>query len=560
MRDVYLLQFGFKASKHIQNLHFFHGVYWSAVLRELLRKHVPAEYGSKDFLDKMGIFPLPVLNGITELNPGDMLYYNLILPVEFKSLLLKSMEALLANHYREFRFPGYSYIRPGENVSFAELKCLLSGNSDPEKWLPLDSAYIDRESAAMHEQTELSLVFHSPLRMHRPGKSDERPWLDARYWNTQFLLERLNESLLAGIPSGELDKVQTLEQGLVWIKAFDADVPLGGICGAVKLHLPQNPALRRMLVQGQYLGLGKNRSLGFGFYYLAESAMNPLARCPQQATTLLGKSAEPGLLAATLEKLDSDSPGPDGLTSADLKLNKDEYLHALSSSLADGIYLPGAVKKICLTDESGKERTIEIRNAMERHLLKALHEVLYTATDEQFDFCVYAFRQGHGYLDAVRSVLRGFKQGFQSGLAADIDAFFDSIPPPILELQLLGLLGPDPILKLLNTVIHLRPLGLEQGNPLSPLLANLYLLPLDRELIRTGFHYVRYADDLVLLDKKNADAQKLEALVSEVLSLLKLRLHPEQIATFKSGDSITFRGCRINRSGFTEVPCKNSAT
>ena len=105
MRNVYLLRFGFRVKRGIAGLHFFHGVYWSAIIRELLRGHVPSEYGSKDFLDRMGIYPLPILNGITELSPDDMLYYNLILPVEFKPLLLKSMESLLKNRYREFRFP-----------------------------------------------------------------------------------------------------------------------------------------------------------------------------------------------------------------------------------------------------------------------------------------------------------------------------------------------------------------------------------------------------------------------------------------------------------------------
>ena len=553
MRNVYLLRFGFRVKRSIAGLHFFHGVYWSAIIRELLRGHVPPEYGSKDFLDRMGIYPLPILNGITELSPDDMLYYNLILPVEFKPLLLKSMESLLKNRYREFRFPAYSYIRPGDNVSFAELTCLLSGNSEAEKWVPLDSGYTSREVAALQSSRELTLVLHNPLRMHRPNKSKERPWLDARYWDTSFFLSRLNECLLAGIPQSNLDKVRALERGLAWIDVHDADLPLGGVCGGLKLEVPDNPALRKMLVEGQYTGLGKNRSLGMGFYYLAESTMNPLFQCPAQAHTLLAQAARPKLLAATFEALDNDSSGPDGLTAADLKLNKDEYLSSLQLSLQKGCYTPGPVKQFKLVNELGKERTIETRNIMERHLLKALYEVLYQATDEQQDFCVYAYRKGRGYLDAVRAVVRGFKQGFQCGLAADIEAYFDSISPSVLELQMLGLLGSDPILALVNKVIHLRPLGLEQGNPLSPLLANLYLLPLDRELKRTGFHYVRYADDFVLLDKSNPDAERLSSLIHEVLAPLKLRLGRAKTQAFTPQEEITFLGCRINGNGFVQL-------
>lgn len=550
MREVYLLQFGFKVSKAIKNLQFFHGVYWSAVLRELLRKQIPAEYGSKDFLDKMGIYPIPVLNGLTELQTDAYLYYNLILPIEFKQLLLNCMEYLLKNKYREFNFPVYSSIKPGENISFAQLRCLLSGESDPAKWKPLDMSYIHCEQDSLKNHSELTVVFHTPLRLHRSGKSDDRQWADTRYWDTGFFLSKLNESLFAGIPMADIASVQTVDRGLLWIDAYDGYAPLGGLCGAIRLRLPDGDAIRRMLVQGQYCGLGKNRSLGFGFYHLGESELNPLFQCPQQAETLLAKAADISLLSRVLDELDADSAGPDGLCAGDLKQNRGEYLHSASINLAKGSYLPGEVKRISISDDNGKQREINIRNIMERHMLRALQSILYDATDKQFDICAYAFRKGKGYLDAVRATQKGLKKGFKTGVAADIEACFDSIPPAALALLMWGLLGCDPIRPVINKVISLREMGLEQGNPLSPLLANIYLMPLDREFRRTGYHYVRYADDFVVLDKLNQDSDKLMQTVEDVLSTLKLRLHPDKTEVLSPESEFTFLGCRISNSGY----------
>jgi CRISPR-associated endonuclease Cas1 len=553
MREVYLLQFEFLVTGQIKHLHFYHGVYWSAIIREILRRHIPEEYGHANFLDKLGIHPLPVLNGITDAAAGATLCYNLILPVEHKGILLKAMSKLLKNNYKDCFFPAYSFIIPGKNIRLQNLKCLLSGQTAPEQWTALDNEYIKKEAAALKSLPELTLVFHTPLRMQRPGKSRERPWLDATYWDTGFYLQRVNEYLGTGIAGTELIAVETVGQGLVWLNVYDADLPLGGICGAVKIRVPDNEKLLQMLVEGQYRGPGKNRSLGLSFYRLAESNLNPLSRLPDNSVNLLQQAADKTFLTELLAELNSESAGPDNLTASDLRQNRDEYLEVVHNCLQEKEFVPGPVRTITIINETGKERRLEVRNIMERHLLQAIAKTVYRATDELIDFCVYAYRNGRGYLDAAGAVLKGFQNGFESGVGADIDTFFDSIDPDILDLQLTGLFSPDPVLDLLRKVIHLKEKGLEQGNPLSPLLSNLYLIPLDCELKRTGFHYVRYADDFVLLDKTQPDPEKLLTLIAKTLDLLHLKLSADKITTFTVSDEITYLGCRISSKGYVQI-------
>ncbi len=547
MQEVYLLQFEFAVTQEVSGLHFYQGVYWSAILREFLRKYIPPQFEQWDFLDKMAIVPLAVSKGIKAYAVGDSIYFNLILPTEHREVLLNAMRNIITNKYHDLSFPAHSRFFPGKNVRLNGIKCLLSNESKPENWKPLTSSYLAQETETIKKHKELTLVFFSPLRMSRPGKTKDRPWMDPTYWDSRFLIQHLSESLAAGIPDYEIDQVETLNRGLCWVDVYDGASPLAGMCGAVQLRLPASERLCRLLVEGQYTGMGKNRSLGLGFYYLAESRHNPLLKLPDNALTLLHKAADKELLGRLLENLDSDSTGPDQLSAADLKLNAEGYLNVLQQCIAAGTYIPGATKKVCLHSPEGKERWIEIRNIRERHLLQAIASTLYDAIDEQIPYSVYAYRKGKGYLDAVQAVQNGFGKGFLSAIVSDIAAYFDSIDTEILRLQLLGLFGPDPILNIINIVVKLREQGIEQGNPLSPLLSNIHLLPLDRELGRTGRHYVRYADDFVLMDKGQADADKLLLLITKTLALLNLQLSTDKTTIFSKENEITFLGCRIGR-------------
>jgi len=215
-----------------------------------------------------------------------------------------------------------------------------------------------------------------------------------------------------------------------------------------------------------------------------------------------------------------------------------------------GNYIPGPTKKITIKNSQGTERTISIRNIKERHFLAALDKAIYDGIDEQIPFSVYSYRKGKGYLDAVKAVLNGFHKGFQIGIKTNIDAFFESINTNILCLQIQGMYGLDPIFPVLDKIIKVKAKGIEQGNPLSPLLSNIYLLPLDREFMRKGFHYVRYADDLVLMDKNQADPEKLFTLINKTLALLKLHISEDKTCLFHQEDEIIFLSYKINATGF----------
>jgi hypothetical protein len=485
MRDVYLLQFEFTVTQAVTGLHFYQGVYWTAVLREFLRKYIPEEYkrtDDRDFLSEMGIYPLALTKGIKQYLPGEKIYFNLIYPTEFMEILLKAMRNIISNKYHDLSFPLHSKFYPGRNVHLNSIKCLISQASKPEKWQALNSSFLTEETTALlHKSKELTLVFYTPLRLHRPNQSKERPWIDPMYWDSTFFLQRLSESLAAGIPEGDIQAVQTVNRGLIWIDVYDGGSPLAGMCGAIRLRLPGSEKLYRMLVEGQYIGIGKNRSLGLGFYYIAESPQNPLAKLPENAATLLSIASNKALLHSIKEK----------------------------------------------------DLLIEIANT------------LYTAIEEQIPMCIYSFRRNKSYLDAISAVHNGFRKGIKTGIATEIDAFFDSIDTSILSLQLQGLFGPDPIYALINKMITLKAKGIEPENPLYKLLSDIHLLPLDRELGRSDFHYVRFAGSFVLMDKQHADPVVMLLHIQKTLSLMNLKLSEENTSSFGRNDEITFLERRI---------------
>ena len=561
MKELYLLEYEFTVTRPINNVHFYQGIYWSAVIREFLRKYIKEEFvesfilsdlgdEKRNYLFQMGIQPIAPSKGMHNYFEGEKVYFQLLLPAEYKSIVQASLNSIAKNGYRDMSFPPHCIFFPGKNIKLSNVKCLVSGETNLDKWQVLTNSNIEKETDLLFNSRELTIVFHTPLRMSLEGGTKDRPWMDILHWDTVLFLSKLADKLEAGIPQADLLSVQTLDCGFCWIDRFDeANLSLGGLCGAIHLHLPVSRPLYKMLVEGQYSGIGKNTSLGFGFYYIAESSLNPLKKMPATAVTFRKRAADKELLHDILFNLDNDSSGPDNLTSVDLKENEESYLEVLHNYILAGNYIPGPTKKITIKNSQGTERTISIRNIKERHFLAALDKAIYDGIDEQIPFSVYAYRKGKRYLDAVKAVLNGFHKGFQIGIKTDIDAFFDSINTNILSLQIQGMYGLDPIFPVLDKIIKVKSKGIEQGNPLSPLLSNIHLLPLDREFMRKGFHYVRYADDLVLMDKNQADPEKLFTLITKTLALLKLHLAEDKTCLFHQEDEIIFLGHKINTTG-----------
>ena len=248
--------------------------------------------------------------------------------------------------------------------------------------------------------------------------------------------------------------------------------------------------------------------------------------------------------------------GADGIT---LERFEDGLFHRLAKlrqQVRDGTYNADPLLRIELPRANKAPRLLAVPSVRDRILQTAVTQVLVPLLDPQFEEESYAYRPGRGVQDAVRAVIDARENGMQYVVDADIEAFFDTIPHDELLARLLDAL-PDASLqplinKWLTTPIKtsdgfVRPqMGVAQGSPLSPLLANLYLDKFDETLVsHENCRLVRYADDFIIAAPSH-DAAEL-ALETAALWLgaygLQVNFDKTRIVTFTQG--FTFLGVRF---------------
>lgn len=228
--------------------------------------------------------------------------------------------------------------------------------------------------------------------------------------------------------------------------------------------------------------------------------------------------------------------------------------------LLSGEYQPAAVRAVEIPKASGGTRWLGIPTVQDRLIQQALHQIISAAVDSQMSEHSYGFRPNRSAHDAVTAARGYIAQG--KGWVVDIDlkSFFDQVNHDRLQHLLNRHIGDPRVLKLIGRYLRApvrqvdgsqqkRTRGTPQGGPLSPLLANLYLDPLDRELERRGIAFVRYADDIALFVASERSAQRV---LSSVKAWLKKHLDLE-VNEEKSGsgpsDQSQLLGFRIHDKG-----------
>jgi group II intron reverse transcriptase/maturase len=197
-----------------------------------------------------------------------------------------------------------------------------------------------------------------------------------------------------------------------------------------------------------------------------------------------------------------------------LKLNRDAIVQAVS----DGNYLPQAILGVEIPKSNGKTRLLGIPTVTDRLLQQAVHQVIMPLFEVEFRANSYGFRPNRNAQQAVQQAQQNINEGYQHIVDIDLKNFFDEVDHCIL-LQLLYSKVKCPktlrlIRKWLRAPIKVkgklikRRKGVPQGSPLSPLLSNILLNELDKELERQNIRYVRYADDFSMYTKTKATARK----------------------------------------------------
>ena len=215
----------------------------------------------------------------------------------------------------------------------------------------------------------------------------------------------------------------------------------------------------------------------------------------------------------------------------------DVYLSELSESLAHDDYQIDAVRRVYIPKGGGKTRPLGIPTVKDRVVQTALKRVLEPIFEMQFEDSSYGFRPGRSAKDALRRVDGLLKAGHVWVVDADLESYFDTIDHDRLMREVKRQVSDGRVLALIRRYLEQDILeemerwtptkGTPQGAVLSPLLANIYLHPLDR-LFAGRYEMVRYADDFVVLCESEAQAQQALADIRQYCNGRGLRLHPEK--------------------------------
>jgi RNA-directed DNA polymerase len=264
-------------------------------------------------------------------------------------------------------------------------------------------------------------------------------------------------------------------------------------------------------------------------------------------------------LAWAKVKANQGAAGVDGQSVERFAAKAEEYLSELATALRAGTYHPQAVKRVEIPKGDGKTRPLGIPTVKDRIVQQAVRLVIEPIFESAFCDGSYGFRPGRGCHDALREVDRLLKAGYTHVVDADLQSYFDSIPHQRLMARVEERLSDGRVLDLIRSwlkadILHgldrWTPIkGSPQGAVISPLLANIYLDPLDRLMAERGYAMVRYADDFVILTRSPAEAAAALALVKEWVMANGLTLHPAKtrIADGRKGNGFEFLGYRFER-------------
>jgi RNA-directed DNA polymerase len=279
--------------------------------------------------------------------------------------------------------------------------------------------------------------------------------------------------------------------------------------------------------------------------------------------TLIDKVYAPKHLSLALQTVVArkGAPGVDAKTTAAVSARAEEEIATLSRLLAHGHYEPRPARRVWIEKlGSPEKRPLGIPTVRDRIVQSALLQLLEPIFERDFAECSYGFRPGRSAGQAIAQVEQYLSEGCTWVVDADLKGYFDSIPHEkllalvrtrIADSRVLGLLEKYLRAGVMESAKGWTPTetGTPQGAVISPLLANLYLDPLDQEMICRGRQMVRYADDFIVLCRSEAEAREALAEVQCWVEAAGLTLHPTKtkLVNLSAGESFEFLGWHFER-------------
>jgi len=238
------------------------------------------------------------------------------------------------------------------------------------------------------------------------------------------------------------------------------------------------------------------------------------------------------------------APGVDGVTTDDLKSYLAANWSQVRKELLSGTYKPKPVKRVEIPKPGGGTRKLGIPTVLDRFIQQAINQVLQSRWDKTFSEHSYGFRPRRSAHQAVEEAREYIRAGYRYVVDLDLEKFFDRVNHDIMMDRVAKRTADKRLLKVLRAYLNAGILenglvqpteeGVPQGGPLSPLLSNLLLDELDRELERRKLHYVRYADDCnIYVASERAGQRVMDGITNFLSKRLRLRVNREKSAVGK---------------------------
>jgi len=238
-------------------------------------------------------------------------------------------------------------------------------------------------------------------------------------------------------------------------------------------------------------------------------------------------------------KANAGAAGVDHQTVEGYAHRLEENVEQLAQALKGGTYRPQAVRRVWIDKLGSKDkRPLGIPTVRDRIAQGALRHVMEPIFEREFAEQSYGFRPGRGCKDALRRVEELLKAGNLWVVDADLKRYFDTIPWMALMKRIEEKVSDGRVLDLVKAYLAQKVMdgvsewtpeeGSPQGAIISPLLSNIYLNPLDWQMVREGYEMVRYADDFVILCRSQAEAERALEQMRGWTATAGLTLHPEK--------------------------------
>ncbi len=277
-----------------------------------------------------------------------------------------------------------------------------------------------------------------------------------------------------------------------------------------------------------------------------ESKIEEVPARPKLAVSLEVIAEESNLRAAFEEvRKNKGAPGVDRQSVKEVQIKLNRILPELRTQLLEEKYRPGEIRRVWIPKGNGGKRGLGIPNVIDRIVQEAVNRKLQEEYDQEFCESSHGFRPGKSSHTAIAEAKGYIEEGYGWVVDMDLEKFFDKVNHDRLMSRLKQRIEDKKLLRLINSMLKAKIVlsdgvkvaneeGVPQGGPLSPLLSNIVLDELDKELKCRGHMFVRYADDCnIYVKSERAGKRVLESISRFVEKKLKLKVNQEKSAVAK---------------------------